>query len=225
MAASSKARSTKLLPDPPDLPGSFDPAVQRLDDGALWDGVEAGDAVEVAGTTADVVLRETVWDKGDLSGRRLTGFRCRDVRFVGCDLSGTVLDGCDLTRVVFAECRMTGIVLSGGTLSNVHVSDCRADLANFRMARADYLRIEGTSLRAAEFYQARLTASALLDCDLSEANFTDATLADVDLHGSTVAAIHGALSLGGANIAPDQLISLAGALAAATGVHLTDRRS
>jgi uncharacterized protein YjbI with pentapeptide repeats len=215
-------RPAKTRPDPPDLPERLDagPAAlaahERIEGARIEGGLEIGDRVEHA------ELRECVLVGVDLSGRVLTGFGARDVRFERCDLSGAVLDSAALQRVEFAGCRMTGTVLSAAALRDVRISDSRADLANFRMARAEYLLIERTALREAEFYAAALTHSALLGCDLVGANFAEGRFAAVDLHGCELDGLRGAGSLGGASIAADQLYPLAAAVLAATGVTITD---
>jgi uncharacterized protein YjbI with pentapeptide repeats len=183
--------------------------------------VQAGSDVEMGAHLAQVELRESVWINADLAGRHLSGFRCRDMRFERCDLSGAVLDAASLTRVLFTGCRMTGVVLSGATLQDVHIRECRADMAYLRMARADFLLVEDSSLREADCYQATLAHTGLLGCDLRSANFHDCRMTDVDLHDSTLDDLRGALSLRGASISPDQLLPLAPSLLAAAGINIT----
>lgn len=189
--------------------------------GARWDGVQAGSDVQVDDGVPDVEVLESVWIGADLAGRRLTGFRCRDTRFERCDLSGVVLDGATLTRVSFMGCRMTGAVLSGAELRDVRISESSADLMNLRMVEATYLLVEDSSLRQAEFYRATVAHSGLLGCDFTGADFTDCTLTAVDLRGSVLDDLRGALSLGGATISPDQVVALAPSLLAAMGVAVT----
>jgi len=211
----------KLVPDPPDLPAQFDPAPVRLDRPARWEGVHADAHVHVAELVPDVEIRESVWVAADLSGRRLTGFQCRDTRFENCDLSGLVLDGASLTRVSFAGCRMTGIVLAGATLQDVGIDGSPAELTNLRNTQARYLLIANSSLRRADFYQASMRDSAVLDCDLTGADFTDCRVSNLDLHGSVLDELHAALALRGANISPDQAIALTPSLLADAGIRVT----
>jgi uncharacterized protein YjbI with pentapeptide repeats len=217
------AARKKFTPDEPDLPDSadLDPAPGRFTSRARWDCVVASADLEVAAEVADAELRESVWRGVDLSGRRLTGFRARDVRFEQCDLSGAMLDGAALTRVVFEGCRMTGAVLSAATLQDVRISGSKADLINLRMAAARFLLADHTSLRDADFYGSTITQSALLDCDLGASDFDHCRMDEVDLHGSALNDVRAVLSLRGACIAPDQILSLAAALAAATGITFT----
>lgn len=157
-----------------------------------------------------------------MSGRHISGLRCRDTEFVHCDLSGAVLDEAVLTRVTFTDCRMTGVVLAGAELSDVHISDSRADLANLRMARAEFLLVEGTSLRGADFYEFAGGNCGLLRCDLAEASFQRARVDGMSLHGSTVDDIQGALYLRGSRISSDQFVALGAALLAAMDIHVTE---
>lgn len=219
----ARTRSKKLRPDPPEVPDEWDPAPGAIASGETWDGIDAGGDVEVPGHLADVTIQESRWVDADLSGRRLTGFRARDVQFVHCDLSGAVLDEALLTRVRFTDCRMTGAVFNGAELSDVHITDSRADLASFRMAKAKFLRIENTSLHAADFYEFAAAGCGLISCDLAEASFADARLSETDLHGSTLDQVRGALSLRGARINAEQLVPLGAALLAALDIQVTDQ--
>lgn len=128
---------------------------------------------------ADLTLQECRWADADLSGRRLTGLRCRDTRFVHCDLSGAVLEDAVLSRVTFVDCRLTGIVLGGAELTDVRITDSQADLASLRMARASYTVIENTSLRGADFYEFTGADCGVIGCDLTGASFQDARLTAV----------------------------------------------
>jgi uncharacterized protein YjbI with pentapeptide repeats len=62
---------------------------------------------------------------------------------------------------------------------------------------------------------------ALLGCDLAEANFDAARLRETDLHGSTIDDARGGLSLRGARISLDQIVSLAGTLLDVLGIQVT----
>lgn len=212
----------RLRPDPPEAPPSWAPAPAVLDSGATWDGVLAGPEVEVPEHVADVTLQECRWEGADLSGRNLTGLRCRDTAFVHCDLSGAVLDDAGLTRVSFTDCRLTGIVLAGASLTDVHVVDCRADLADLRMARAAHLLVEGTGLQGADLYRFAAADCAFLGCDLTGASVVDAELAGTALHGSALDGVRGAFALRGTRISADQQIPLGVALLAALDIQVTE---
>lgn len=215
----------KTAPDQPSVPRHLDQAPPSLVSGARWDGVQADGDTEAEGELAGVELVESSWRNANLAGRRLAGFRCRDMRFDHCDLSGALLGQAALTRVSFVGCRLTGIVLSGATLQDVYVVDSRADLANLRMAKADFLRFEDSSLREADFYQSVLARSALTSCDLTAANFQDASTPDLDLQNSVLDGLRGALSLRGAKIGAHQIVALAPALLSAAGISVASASS
>lgn len=208
-------------PSPPDLPPEFDEAPASLQSRALWDCVEAGESVDVAAHVADVQLRECLWHKADLVGRRLSGLRATDVRFVGCDLSGALLEECRLTRVSFESCRLAGAVLSGAHLEDVHLLDCSADLIVLRMAHVSRSAAERCSLRGADLYQAELREVRLVDSDLSRTSFEGMAADGLRLNGSTVEEIIGARSLGGAHIDADQVVPIGAALVAELGLRIT----
>ncbi len=214
-------RATKIRPDPPDLAPRLDPAPAVLHPSALWDGVEAGQDVEVPENVAGVRLQESRWVGADLSGRRFSGLRCRDTHFVGCNLSGAMLDGAALTRVAFTDCRLTGIVLSGAELADVHIVDSTADLVLLRMATAQRLWIENTSLRSADLYSFKGTGCAFLGCDLSDVSLSAAQLPEVLLHGSTLDTLRGAGSLRGARISAEQVVPLGAAMLSELGIAVT----
>ena len=224
MAATPKGQSKKSGPEPPDVPPELDPAPESLQSGAFWDCVEADQSVEVPERVVDIKLRESLWTGGDFVGKTLGGLVGLDTRFVGCDFSGAILTGAILTRVTFTDCRLTGAVFGGAGLNDVRFTDCRAADTSFRMAKAKFLLIENSLLRGADFYEASLTQTALLDCDLTEANFLDAKLSGVRLHGSTLDELQGVLSLKGAEIDMQQLVILAPALFGAAGIRITERK-
>lgn len=217
-----RTKHPKILPDPPVVPPHYDAAPSRAESGMLWDGVEAGPDVEFPDVVADLDVRECRFVDAELSGRTLSGLHCRDTAFVHCDLSGAVLDRAVLERVSFTGCRLTGLVLSGATLRDVRIADCRADLAGLRMARARFLWIEDSTLRAIDLFEFAGTNVVLRDCDLTGADLDRADLRGADLHGSTLDGVRGALSLRGARISPEQQVTLGAVLLAALGIQVTD---
>lgn len=208
--------------DPPDLPRELGTAEPALRSGAAFDGVRAGQDLAVAEEVFDAVLSEAVFADVDFRGRRLLGLRATDVRFESCDLAGAVLDRARMTRVEFVGCRMTGTVFSGGQLQDVLIDSCIADLSTFRMVKAAYLTIRGTSLREADLYQAGLETSRIIDCDLAGADVSEATVPGLDLRGSRLAGLIRPSGLRGARVTSDQLIDLAAALAVEFGIEVAD---
>jgi uncharacterized protein YjbI with pentapeptide repeats len=215
-------RPPKRRPDAPDLPPRLDPAPDAVEAGAFLDGVAVGPGIAVPEHVPDLRCHETRWTGVDLSGRRFTGLHVRDTEFVQCDLSGATLDDAVLTRVTFTDCRLTGIGLAGAELADVVISAGHADLAGLRMARARYLLVEDTSCRGADLYRFTGADCAFLRCDLAEAAFDEARLERVRMHGSRLDDVRGALSLRGAQIGPDQVVTLGAALLGAVGIAVTD---
>jgi len=193
-----------------------------LESGSDLDCVIANSQTIVPDRLIDVSLRETMWHDVNLSGRQISGLKCRDSRFVRCDLSGVVLDRADLARVIFEDCRMTGVHFVAAKASDVQILGGRADLANFRMMEAHRMLADDVSLHSADFYSSTLQFCAITDCDLTEANFQDARVSGLHLHGSTIDGLRGVLSLGGSRVSPDQVVPLGAAILAATGIQVTD---
>ncbi|GAA5127454.1 pentapeptide repeat-containing protein [Pseudonocardia adelaidensis] len=219
----SRSRPVKRRPEAPDLPTDLEAAPGAVEGGELWDCVDAGAEVHVPDRVADLRIQESRWVGGSLAGVRFTGLECRDVEFVHCDLSGARLEEALLTRVVFTDCRLTGTAFDGAQLTDVRIADSTADLAGFRMAKARFLLVENTSLHGADFYDFDGEHCAMLGCDLAEASFDTARLREVDLHGSTLDDVRGALSLRGARISPDQIVPLATVLLDALAIQVTDQ--
>lgn len=203
---------------PPDLPAELEELEGEVGSGAALDGVRAGRGLVVAPTAHDVVVSESVLEGVDLRNRRLTGLRGTDVQLVDCDLAGAVLDHAVLHRVSFQGCHLAGAVLSGARLQDVQLSGCTAPLLALRMSSASHLVVTDSVLREADLYEATLEASRITGCDLSGADVTRAKVPELDLRGSRLDDLVGALSLRGAVVTPDQLLGLAPALAADAGI-------
>jgi uncharacterized protein YjbI with pentapeptide repeats len=203
----SKQRVVAELPDLPD-----DPDVSAA-------------ALSFAEHVYDLELAECVWREVDVGARTFSGMRCRDVRFERCDFSGAVLDGAALTRVHFVECRLTGVVFSGTELSDVVIDGGVASLANLRGSTSTFLCVRNTSLRGADFYDARLRNCALHDCDLTDIDLSQARIDGLSLHGSTLDSIRGLSALvdAGLSIDTDQVVPLGVALVAGLGVRTGPR--
>lgn len=217
------ARTRRLLPLRPRLPAELDDAPQTLETRDSRDGIHAGAELVVAAQVADAELIESRFSGVDFTSRTFTGLRARDVVFDTCDFSGATLDGAAFNRVLFTGCRLTGTMFTAARLQDVVIEDSVANLGNFRAAHATYLFIERTVLTEADFYTARLTDAAILDCDLTGANVRDVCPERLSLHGSTLDGVVGATALAGANIDADQIIPLGAALVAGLGIRADSR--
>lgn len=166
----------------------------------------------------DVVARGGRW-----SGVTFEALRAMDVLFENCDLAGVAfMEDSSLLRVTFRDCRLTGAVFAGARLRSVRFENSTLDDANFRMADAEDVAIDGGSLVGADFYAAKLTAATLAGADLRGADFTKATLRDVDLRSSRLEDIVGADALRGVTIDSRQIVPLARSLAVAMDIKILD---
>ena len=220
-----RSRKQRVVPELPDLPDEFDPAPDAVESGAVWYGVCAEASLSIPARVHDLEMAECVWRDVDASSRRFTGLICRDVLFERCDLSAAVLDGAALTRVHFLDCRLTGVALSGTELNDVVLEGGAVSLANFRASTASLLHIRDTSMKGADFYDARLRECAFLDCDVSDIDLSGARIEGLSLHGSMLDTVRGAASLvdAGLRIDTDQVVPLGLALVAGLGVTVGAR--
>lgn len=119
--------------------------------------------------------RRCYLDSSDLKGTDLTGAMLRDTTFQRTDLSRAVLTGADAYRAKFLSATLVGTVLDGTRL--IETDFTRADLTGARLVGAD--------LRLAKFVDATLVGAiltgALVDrtdfrrADLSGATWIDGT--------------------------------------------------
>jgi uncharacterized protein YjbI with pentapeptide repeats len=171
----------------------------------------------------DVDLADLRWTDGRLPGRHFRRLRCRNAVFDRCDLSGVVLEDSTLKRVEFHDCRMSGMVFAGATLlEDVLFTGCKLNLANLRMARGRRLEFLGSDLGEADLYATEFTATRVRGCDLSGAQLSEAELAGLRLHGCVLHDLRGVSALRGAIVSRDQVMDIAMALFAASGIVVDD---
>lgn len=125
-------------------------------------------------------------------------------------------------RVRFERCRMSGFTAAELAADHVAFVDCKLDAAWLRMARLERCHVEGCDLTGSDLYEAQLRSSSLRRTTLDGSELSGATFEDVDLHGSTVVGVTGALALRGVTIGPDQLIDVALAVLPALGITIAD---
>ena len=217
-------------PRPPAAPGiprreQLESPRTELETDGLWDGVAATaeyapDPDEGSAQIGGMEIRESVLEDLLLSGARADGLRLTDVVLSGCDLSGLVADGASLNRVRFVGCRLTGIVLSDARLTDVTFEDCHADMANFRMARLQRVRLASTRCRQADLLEARVADLTTESADLRGAAFEQASFSAADLRGADLEDIRGASALRGALISPEQVLGVGLALISEMGIRV-----
>lgn len=174
----------------------------------------------------DVDLVDLRWTNGRFPGRHFRRLRCRNAVFDRCDLSGVVLEDSTLKRAEFHDCRMSGLVFAGSTLlEDVLFTGCKMNLVNLRMARGRRLEFLRSDLTEADLYAAEFAATRVLDCDLSGAELSQAALDGLRLHGCVLHDLKGVSALRGAIVGRDQVMDIAMALFAASGIVVDDEES
>jgi uncharacterized protein YjbI with pentapeptide repeats len=158
-----------------------------------------------------------------LVGASLAGSRFIDVEILGSDLSGADLEGAAFTRVAARDARLSGVQLAWATWHDVHLVECRLDGVNLARLTAHRLRAERCSCPGADLRMAKLHGAAWWDCDLSGVDVNQVQLERVQLHGSRLDALSGALSLRPVEVDDEQFHVLAQHLMTELGITVTAR--
>lgn len=118
------------------------------------------------------------WQRCYMDGRGfvadiLTGSRLRETSFQRSDLSGANLGKVDGYRARFVSARMRGAILDDGLFSDADFT--KADLSGASLKRADLRRARffHASLRGADLTGARTQGAEMPGADLSGAIWTD----------------------------------------------------
>jgi len=179
---------------------------------------------------------------GDLSERAAADLRLQDVRLRNLDLTGTEAPGLTLTdaivaggswanlravrgtliRVEVAELRATGADFNEAALKDLSFTDTRLDLASFRFAKLERVVFRDCRLEEADFMGAALGSVRFERCNLAAASFVDATCERCELRDCELADLQGIEGLRGARMPWNEVIQVAGQLAAATGIAVVD---
>ena len=158
-------------------------------------------------------LRGVVLAPGNAPGLTLADVLLRD-----CGMSN--LDGREgrLSRVEVHRSQLVGFGLSRGDVRDVRVVDSSLQLASFASASLRNVVFERVNLAEASFMHARLESVAFVDCRLEGADFRGAKLAGCVIRGASLDGVLGVESLSGLRMPWPDLLSSAGALAAALGI-------
>ena len=120
------------------------------------------------------------WQRCYMDGRAFTGddltqARLRETSFQRSDLSGATLGKVDAYRVRFISAILRGAKLDDGLFSEADFT--KADLTGASLVRADLRRARffHASLRGADLTGAKTLGADLLSADLSGARWTDGT--------------------------------------------------
>lgn len=175
---------------------------------------------------------ELVLDDGDASNQWLSGVRVLqldldrpqlvDLRFDECDLSAIEATGFGMRRIAMRGSRLRGVALSKGQFDDGLLVDCTTDEFSMRFSTLRNVTFRNCDLTGADFYQATFDHVTFEDCRLRTARFHAATIKCLRITGCDLSGLAGALDLKGAQIAVDDLQSLAPSLAGEAGIELTD---
>jgi uncharacterized protein YjbI with pentapeptide repeats len=195
----------------------------------LADDVELSEVV-LCGDFSGVSLSQPEFRECQIRQAQLTGAVLRFARFVDCvisdsDLSGAILEECFLTRVEFRRCRASGLQASRGRFVDVGLFTSKLDGANFRMSEWERAEISDCDLAEADFYDAKMPGSRIVDCDLNRIELSKSRLTGSRLSGSKLEGLRGGESLRNVTIGSDQIIAAAAALFAALHIDIDDEPS
>ncbi len=218
-------RTDPLAPQPPMAPrlprglGAADaPVAAELHD-VTWRAIRADGwslpgaglaAVEFAGCRLETV---------DLSGAQCSRLVLADAEVNASNLANLAARDSSLIRVTLRRARLTGMGWPAGTLTDVRVEDCRADLSSFRFGRLQRVTFVRCLLADADFEGVRGESVAFLDCDLSRAAFSQARFERSEIRRCRLDGVSGVDGLRGMGLLPEDIVSLAGPMAAALGVR------
>ena len=205
----------------PDLPELT--AVELGNDSAeleLTGALVARDAADDAVSVRRVRVRESELRGLVVQAGTAAGMTIIDSRLDGCGLSN--LDGREglLTRVEIRRSQLVGFGFDRGEVRDLRVADSSLQLASFTSATLHNVVFERVNLAEASFMDARLEAVAFVDCRLPGADFRDARLSSCAIRGASLDGVLGVESLRGVRMPWADVLSSAGALAAALGITI-----
>ena len=186
----------------------------------LEDALVTGDFAE-ARAAGGRFMRSRL-DRAVLTGSRLRSVSLIDVVAFGCEVSGADWTSARMRRVRFEGSRLTGVLLADAELDDVVFRGCKLTLASFNSARLREVVFEDCELDEAFLGRGTMRAVRFDGCRLLRADFSGASLARVDLRGSELDPAGDVSGLRGAIIDGVQLAGLAGHLARAAGITVTD---
>ena len=146
------------------------------------------------------------------------------VEFTDCTFGALRCASSKLSRVVFRDCKLMGATFEDCTFDNVLFEGCRLDYAILTKIRA----IGSVAFTKCTLNEAELSGNDLADetaidnCTLRKTEFHPGNYRHVDLRGSDLTTVIGAVNLTGVIISPDQEHQLAQALIAGLDLTIAD---
>ena len=207
-------------PDLPELtPVALQPGAGDLDISGALVAADARDgggaAVARRVRVRESELRGVVLEAGTAAGLTLI-----DVVLDGCGLSN--VDGREglIRRVEIRRSQLVGFGFSRAEIRDLRVVDSSLQLASFTSTALHNVVFERVNLAEASFTDARLEAVAFIDCKLAGADFRDARMSSCAIRGASLDGVVGVQSLRGTRMPWPDVLSSAGALAAALGITI-----
>jgi uncharacterized protein YjbI with pentapeptide repeats len=205
----------------PDLPELT--AVKWAGDTAELDlsgALVARDGEQEAVAVRRVRVRESELRGVVLAAGTAAGLSLVDARLDGCGLSNVNGREGLMTRVEIRRSQLVGFGFDRGEVRDLRVVDSSLQLASFTSATLHNVVFERVNLAEASFMDARLEAVAFVDCRLEGTDFRDARLSGCAIRGTSLDGVLGVESLRGLRMPWADVLSSAGALAAALGITI-----
>ena len=192
-------------------------ADEALHEGLRLEGIRFGEI------DADKVqLKKFVLTEVDLRSAKLDGLDLEDGWLKGCNFANLRSQRCTFDRVVIEASRLTGATLVEPRLMDVLFRDSPIDLSSFRFGRLTRVRFEGCRLIEADFQGVVAKRCTFIDCDLTGAQLSQGNFNGSAFRGCTLAGVNGLEALKGAQMAWEDVMELATALAASLGIEVRD---
>ncbi|MEV6908556.1 pentapeptide repeat-containing protein [Amycolatopsis sp. NPDC051071] len=197
-----------LPSEPASFQGDFDFDSVHLDGG---DQSEARGGGEIA--------RSVVSDVG-MANARLDRLALSDVIVEGVDLSNAAIRELTARRVEILRCRAIGLGMAIASATDLYVENGQFDYASIVVERVKGAVVfSGCSFRETVF-SGDLSRLTFVDCQFTGTEFAATGAAGCDLRASRLSGVRGLLTLRGARITSEQAVSVAGIIAAESGLSV-----
>jgi uncharacterized protein YjbI with pentapeptide repeats len=184
------------------------------------DGVEPTPADACAGLDEPLELSRVSWLGQRLVAVDLDHPEVADVSAAECDFSGLTVSGGVLRRLRIRDSRLRDCTFAGGIIQDTTIESCGTERLSLRFATLQRVVVTGSALPGLDLYGATFDRVLFRDCDLSGAAFDGVTVKQLRLERCGLAGVTGALSLRGAEVDVDDLMSLGPSLAREAGLRL-----
>lgn len=211
------------------MPRRSKPAIEEplREQQVTLDGEFEYDAIRITGTaTAHPAgsgrLSRVLAERFDLGRARLEPLELVDARLTDVELSNATLRRVLARRVELLDCRGTGLALDAERASDVYAARCKLDYAQVHIERATGpVVFEDCSLREAVL-SGDLSKAVFTGCALDGVEFAATEAKGADLRGSSLGGARGLLTLRGAIVDTEQVITAATQIAQAAGLDVRE---